>query len=359
MLLAAVGVKTQIWNNQIKSVLLMLGFPVLLLLMLYVFFALVAIFQPAYIHYWFKIHEISPAQAGFEGLKRYWLFPIGIAGFWYLFSSFFHQFILDSLTGSKPITRKENEKLYNLLENLCISRGLTMPMLYVIETDALNAYASGISPTSYAVTVTRGLIDKLNEQELEAVLAHELTHIMNKDVSLMMTGVIFTGALSLLCNILYQFLSNSFYSSRRYSDVDESSEFSSGSNKESKNFWVLVLIAFAVLLIGKLFSIALQLCLSRKREFMADAGSVELTKNPDALISALLKISKNPEIPNVSSDITQMCIAEPKNNFFNLFSTHPSVEDRVSALVMMGGREPEKLEKSGQQTNSPQKSPWK
>jgi heat shock protein HtpX len=343
MLLAAVGVKTQIWNNQIKSVLLLLGFPVLLLLMLYVFFALVAVFQPAYIHYWFQIHEISPAQAGFEGLKRYWLFPIGIAGFWYLFSSFFHQFILDSLTGSKPITRKEDEKLYDLLENLCISRGLTMPMLYIIETDALNAYASGISPTSYAVTVTRGLIDKLNEQELEAVLAHELTHIMNKDVSLMMTGVIFTGLLSIICELL----------TRR---VFRTTRHSSLSNKkDGKNLFVIMLIALAVIFIGKLFSLALQLCLSRKREFMADAGSVELTKNPDALISALLKISKNPEIQNVSSEITQMCIAEPKSNFFDLFSTHPSVEDRVSALVMMGGREPEKLEKSDQQA----KSPWK
>ena len=270
---------------------------------------------------WLNVRFITPAEAGWQGVSQFWSVPLGIALLWYVAAYFFYQNILDSVTDAHPITRSEAPKLYNLLENLCISRGLPTPRIYIIETDALNAFASGLSPKSYAITVTRGLIDTLTDEEIEAVLGHELTHIINRDVSLMMTGIIFTGMLALVCDSIYRTF--------RYTDV--SREKKAGS---------IILIAFVVFLIGRLFAVCLRFALSRRREFLADEGSVELTKNPTALITALQKISVRSQLPHISGDVSQMCIADAEDPLWSLFSTHPSIHARIHALEIAGGTAP-------------------
>lgn len=320
MALAAVGVKTQIWNNQLKSALLLLGFPVLLLLMLWGFFYLGVLFDPQ--------DPLVASQgnsyalmASLQALKQYWYIAIIAALGWYAIAALSCRSIINAATHAKSLARSDAPDLYNMLENLCISRGLSMPRLCIIETNALNAFASGISKESYTVTVTRGLINTLNPQEMETVLAHELTHIINEDVYLMMIGIVFTGILALACNLLYDVFRYRIY-------------WRTG---RDKRFGAFLLAAFIVFFIGRLFAIALKLALSRKREYLADAGAVELTKNPDALISALRKISQNPKIEHINGDIAEMCVIDFVEDIGELFSIHPSLESRIEALVMMGG----------------------
>lgn len=322
-MLTAIGVKTQIWNNQVKSVILLAGFPCLLLVMTWLFFVLLADNQPLLFQAWLKIYPVSLMQAGWEGLRQYWPLPIFIALGWYFIAAIFYQPLLNGLTGAREVSRKEEPKLYNLLENLCISRGLPVPNLYIIETDALNAYASGLSPKAISVTVTRALVDTLNDAELEAVLGHEVTHIMNNDVQLVMIGVIFAGMLTLLCDLFYEMF--------RFARPSSSGD--------SQSLAIPMLIALAVFSVGRIFALGIRFALSRDREFMADAGSVELTKNPDALISALKKIAANPELTGVSGEIAQMCIEDANDDSVTWFSTHPSMHDRIQALVMMGGHD--------------------
>ena len=223
------------------------------------------------------------------------------------------------------MTRQEQPQLYNLLENLCISRGLTMPQLYIIDTDVMNAYASGIDQKSYAITVTRGLLDTLNGPELEAVLAHELTHIIDRDCRLLIVTIVFTGMISFLAQMLWR----SIYIS----------SWSRGRGRNGGGMVVLLLIAAVAAFVGYLLALILRFALSRRRELLADAGSVELTKNPDALISALVKISQNPNIPHVPSEVQQMFIENPPSSF-SLFDTHPPIEQRIHILEQLGGRLP-------------------
>jgi heat shock protein HtpX len=232
-------------------------------------------------------------------------------------------------TGAKPVTREERPELYNLLENLCISRGLTMPKLYIIDTDEMNAYASGIDDKSYAITVTRGLLDTLNRDEIEAVLAHELTHIIDRDCRLLIVTIVFTGMISFMAQMLWRSIRIAAFSGGR-------------SRRGGGGVLIFVAIAAVAMLVGYVLALILRFALSRKRELLADAGSVELTKNPDALISALLKISKNPLVPHVPSEVRQMFIENPESGFDlgGLFATHPPIAKRIQILEQLGGHPP-------------------
>jgi heat shock protein HtpX len=237
------------------------------------------------------------------------------------------------VTGARDVTRAEQPRLYNLLENLCISRGIPMPKLKVMESDALNAFASGMNEKQYAVTVTTGLLARLDDAEMEAVLGHELTHIRNGDVRLMVVAVIIAGAISFFAELFYRLW---FYSGtgfrRRSSSSDDRGKGGGG---------LAIVIAVALIAVAWLLSLLIRFALSRSREFLADAGAVELTKNPDAMISALRKIEGRGELQGATSAVMEMCIDNPREGFADLFSTHPSVESRVKALVeTAGGHDP-------------------
>ena len=245
---------------------------------------------------------------------------------WFLIAWFSHSSMIRRATGAKPLERKENKRVYNLVENLCISKGIKMPKIHLIEDDSLNAFASGLSDKTFAVTFSRGIINKLEDDELEAVIAHELTHIINRDVRLLIVSIIFVG--------IFAFITEMAFRSLRFA--------SSGRGKKEGGALAIVLIVVVLGIIGMILSSFFRFALSRKREYLADAGAAEMTKNPLALASALKKISKDPWIEAVKrDDVAQMFIDHPTkrkdrkllNTFFNgIFATHPPIKERIQVL---------------------------
>jgi len=268
----------------------------------------------------------------------------GAAVLWIVIAYFFHQSIIDAVTGGESVTRQQQPRLYNLLENLCISRGIPMPKLKIMESDALNAFATGLNPRQYAITVTTGLLNTLSDQEMEAVLGHELTHIRNGDVQMMVVAVVIAGVVGFFAELLFRGFSNFGYygggwSSGRSSSSSSSSDSGGSSDRKGGGGGAAVIIIVAVVLIVLAWALSqlVKLALSRSRELLADAGSVELTKNPDAMISALRKIEGRGELPGATSAVMELCVDNPREGFADLFATHPSVESRVQALVKYAG----------------------
>jgi heat shock protein HtpX len=219
--------------------------------------------------------------------------------------------------------------------------GIPMPKLKIVDSDALNAFATGLNQRQYSVTVTTGLLKALNDQEIEAVLGHELTHIRNGDVQLMVVAMIIAGVVGFAAEL---FLRLFFYSNWNFGGGRSSSRSSSSSSEDGKRGGgaiVVVVLAVALLALAWALSLVLRLALSRSRELLADAGSVELTKNPDAMTWALRKIENRGELPGATSAVMEMCVDNPRKGFADLFSTHPSVDSRVAALVKFaGGHDP-------------------
>jgi len=280
-------------------------------------------------------------------------FSTGATLLWIVIAYFFHQNMIDAVTGGEAVTRQQQPRLYNLLENLCISRGIPMPKLKIMESDALNAFATGLNPRQYSVTVTTGLLNNLDDQEIEAVLGHELTHIRNGDVQMMVVAVIIAGAVGFFAEILFRGFANFGYvgwgsgSSGGGSSWSSSSSSSdsggrgggSSDRKGGSGGAAILIIVVAVVLIVVAWALSqlVKLALSRSREFLADAGSVELTKNPDAMISALRKIEGRGELQGATSAVMELCVDNPREGFADVFATHPSVESRVQALVKYAG----------------------
>jgi heat shock protein HtpX len=249
---------------------------------------------------------------------------------WVAVAYYFHQSMIDAITGGREVTRTQQPRLYNLLENLCISRGITMPKLKVMDSDALNAFATGMNEKQYSITVTSSLLNSLDDAEIESVLGHELTHIRNGDVRMMVIAVIIAGAISFFAELFFRLW---FYGGFR---GPRSSE-----ERRGGGAGLAILIAIALIVVAYVLSFVIRLALSRSRELLADAGSVELTKNPDAMISALRKIEGRGELPGATSAVMEMCIDNPREGFGELFDTHPSVDTRVAALVKFaGGHDP-------------------
>jgi len=338
--MAAYGLYTHIAANKTRSMLLLGGLFVLVYVMVYAgaLIAEVMTYGGAPADYYLA--------AAARDLIKAFPFATGGALLWIAIAYFFHQSIVDAVTGGGDVTRQQQPRLYNLLENLCISRGIPMPKLKLIESDALNAYATGLNQRQYAVTVTSGLLNALNDQEVEAVLGHELTHIRNGDVQMMMIAVIIAGVVGFFAELFFRSFTNfgyygGFGGYRRGSwSSDESSD---NRNRKSSGGGAIIVIIIAVALIALAWALSqlVRLALSRSREYLADAGSVELTKNPDAMISALRKIENRGELPGATSAIRELCLDNPREGFSDLFATHPSVEARVQALVKFaGGRDP-------------------
>ena len=300
------GIRQQIARNNIKSILFLLAFPLLILVGAYV------------VLYILSDQDIERTNAQFLSIIPMVLIGVAI---WFFISYFFHTQMIQSATHSRPLERRENMRVYNLTENLCMSVGMTMPKLYIIESDALNAFASGINEKTFAVTLTRGIINTLNDEELEGVIAHELTHIRNRDVRLLIVTIVFVGIFATIADFAFRMLLNGSMSSSR-------------SRKNDKGGGALVLLII-LLVAGAIYflSILFKLALSRSREYMADAGAVELTRNSLALASALKKISGHSTIREVQNDeVKELFIDYKAQGFSSLFATHPPIEKRIQVL---------------------------
>jgi heat shock protein HtpX len=323
--MAAYGLYTHIQSNKRRSVALLIGLFFLVYVMVFAGALLAeALTVDAPLDYLIR-------AAQFDFIKALPFATIG-AVIWIAIAYKFHQQMIDAVTGAQPVTRQEEPRLYNLLENLCISRGITMPTLRIADDNALNAFATGLNEKQYSITVTRGLINALNDQEIEAVLGHELTHIRNGDVRMLVIAVVIAGVISFFGELVFRiFFQNVFWGGGRRS----------GDGDRKGGAGLAIIIAIAIIAVVWILSIVIRFALSRQREYLADAGSVELTKNPDAMISALRKIEGRGEIPGANSAVMEMCVDNPRVGFSNVFDTHPSVEARVDALVKFaGGHDP-------------------
>lgn len=239
-------------------------------------------------------------------------------------SYFYSDKIVLKLNNARPATREEDLKLVNILDSLVISAGLPeKPQLYVIEDAQPNAFATGRNPKHAVICVTTGLLDKLEYYELEGVIAHEMAHIKNYDILLSAIVSVMVGFVVILSD---WFTRISFYGGGRDRDRDN----------EGNGNAIIMLIGLIFLILAPIFGQLMQLAISRKREFLADATAVEFTRNPDGLISALEKISADPNELKVANKATEnMYIANPfrdKKKTSSLWSTHPSTEDRIEAL---------------------------
>ena len=239
-------------------------------------------------------------------------------------SYFYSDKIVLKLNNARPATREEDLKLVNILDSLVISAGLPeKPQLYVIEDAQPNAFATGRNPKHAVICVTTGLLDKLEYNELEGVIAHEMAHIKNYDILLSAIVSVMVGFVVILSD---WFTRISFYGGGRDRDRDN----------EGNGNAIIMLIGLIFLILAPIFGQLMQLAISRKREFLADATAVEFTRNPDGLISALEKISADPNELKVANKATEnMYIANPfrdKKKTSSLWSTHPSTEYRIEAL---------------------------
>ncbi len=301
-----VGIQSQIWKNNINSVLMLFAFPLLLLGMVYLFLFFAVN----------KEMETTPESIFVQAA------PFIILGtiVWFMVAWLFHSSIIRMATASRPLERMENKRVYNLVENLCIANGMPVPAINIIEDDSLNAFASGINEKSYAISLSRGIINYLNDEELEGVIAHELTHIRNKDVRMLMVSIIFVGIFSFIANMLFRGI--------RFGNL----------GGRGKNNAPLILIALVISGIAYLISLLLRFAISRSREYMADAGAAELTRRPYALASALRKISADPLIEAVRSrDVSQLFIENPQTidkgfSIDKVFATHPPISKRIELL---------------------------
>ena len=288
---------------------LLIAFPALMLGMFYIFFFFV------------DKQDTEAVNSHFQQTMPLVLIGVGI---WFFIAWVGHSTFIRMATGSKPLDRVENKRVYNLIENLCISQGMAVPKIYIIDDDSLNAFASGINKNSYSISLSTGIINKLDDDELEGVIGHELTHIKNRDVRLLIVSIIFVG--------IFAFLAELAFRSLRFAGSGRKS-------KDSKGSGAIILIAIVITAIAYLISILLRFGISRRREFLADAGSAEMTKKPYALANALRKISGDPLIEAVQSrDVAQLFIDNPKPSthkaasWDNMFATHPSIEKRIELL---------------------------
>jgi heat shock protein HtpX len=297
-----IGLQHQISRNNRNSFLLLITFPLLLLGMLYIFL------------FFADKQDVESANDHFLIGTPFVIIAVCT---WFLIAWAGHATIIRMATGAKPLQRMENKRVYNLVENLCIQQGMEMPSVHVIDDDSLNAFASGINEKTYAVTLSKGIIDKLNDEELEGVIAHELTHIRNHDTRLLIISIIFVGIFAFLAQMALRSL-----------------QFG-GRGKKGSGY--IILIAVAVTAVCYFISLFLRFGISRSREYLADAGSAEWTKKPYALANALRKIDDDPLIEAVhSKDVAQLFIDNPqghKKNFLDgIFDTHPPIKKRIQLL---------------------------
>lgn len=317
-----VGIQAQQSRNNLRSAVLLGLFPCLVLVMVFLFcYLLVRLSMNG------SEETYSAASMATELFIYVAPYAVGVVLLWFLIAYFANTSIINAATGSHTLARKENKRIYNLVENLCMSQGLQMPKVNIIEDDSLNAFASGINKKTYTVTLTRGIINKLDDEELEGVIAHELSHIRNHDVRVLIISIVFVGIFTMVAQMAMRMA--------YYSNIGRSRN-----SKDNNGGVVILLLVAFVAAIGYFFSSLMRFAISRQREYMADAGAAEMTKRPWALASALKKISADPDIESVTrSDVAQLFIEHPGKQakgffggFNGLFATHPPIKDRIQVL---------------------------
>ncbi len=327
-----VGMQTQIRRNNRLSVLLLLFFPVIILGMVWVFLALLNYFGNGYYNqYGELVHSLDIETVNYYFVTTIPWVILGVA-VWFGIAYFMNASMVRRATGARPLTRKENPRIYNIVENLCMTCGMDMPQINVVDDPQLNAFASGIDKGSYTVTVTTGLTELLTDEELAGVIGHELTHIRNRDTRLLITSIIFVGIISTVMSLTVRMMNNMIL-------------FGGGSSRRDGkgnglSVIVIMLIGLICCAVAYVFTLLTRFAISRKREYMADAGGAELCGNPLALASALRKISDNPGLTDVNrDDVAQLFIVHPQGltqgfmSFFSsLFSTHPDTAKRIEIL---------------------------
>ena len=300
---------TQISSNRFKTWLIMFLFGLFITFIVYIFTSALG-FQ-------------GPSALGFSGIA------LIIAGIMNFFSYYYSDKMVMAISGAKQIQKKDNLTLFRTVENLCIASGLPMPKIYTINDSAPNAFATGRDPKHASIAFTNGILDKLSKLELEGVAAHELSHVGNYDTRLMTIVSILVGSVALLADF---FIRITWLGGGRR-DRDENSSASG----------IVMVIALIMAILAPIIATLIQLAISRKREFLADASGALLTRNPDGLAEALLKISNDKEPLEVANKATaHLYIVNPFKDphkfvgtFANLFNTHPPIEQRVKALRAM------------------------
>lgn len=224
-----------------------------------------------------------------------------------------------STAGAKAIQKEDNPYVWRLVENLSISAGTTMPKVYIINDASMNAFATGHDPQHSSIALTTGIIANLENEELEGVIAHELSHIKNYDIRLMMIVIVCVGVITLLADWLIR---GSLFRSR---------------SSDRNNNGLIAIIGIILAILSPIFAKLIQLAISRRREFLADASGALLTRYPEGLAKALEKISQQSQgLAHANKATAHLYISNPfKNKTNNLFSTHPPIEQRISALRTM------------------------
>src|SRR5882757_3077956 len=326
-MLPAYGLYGHIRNNNIKSTVLLASFALYVALLWFVCCLLWTGLSTKFESIIIRLNNQHP-PAFVEWLQltlartvdltvAYAFIPASGVLIWFAVAFVSYKSMIRARTGAQPIIRSLEWDLYNMVENLSITAGLPMPTVEIIETEALNAYASGLGPADASVAVTRGLLETLTKDELETVLAHELTHIRNRDTRLMVVALIFVGILAYGA----QTLGRTVWSSKHGQPL---------AGADIPLFVVAALVAG----LAHLFGVLTRFALSRTREYLADAGAVELTKMPEALVSSLRKISGREDIPGLPAAFHAMMIS---SSIESLFSTHPPLEARIAALEKYAG----------------------
>jgi heat shock protein HtpX len=314
-----VGIQTQQRRNNFRSLLLLILFPVLVAALTYAFCYVLFALLAADSEYNMKTDDLGLYVR--EMFTRIIPWVMGAVLVWFAIAWFSNTAIIRRVTQARPLERTENKRVYNLVENLCMSQGMPMPKVNVIEDNSLNAFASGIDRRSYTVTLTRGIIDRLDDDELEGVIAHELSHIRHKDVRLLIVSIVFVGIFTLIAQVALHALVHGRFRSR---------------DKNGGGVIVLLLLLAVLAGIGYFFATMMRFAISRRREYLADAGASAMTRKPLALAGALRKISGDPDVESVKrDDVAQLFIQHPRkkrNGFSSLFATHPPIERRIEVL---------------------------
>ena len=255
-------------------------------------------------------------------------FALIMAGIMNFVSFFWSDKIVLTISRAKPISEKDNKEVYRIVENLCIAAGLPTPKIYLIEDSAPNAFATGRDPKHAAIAFTTGMLEKLNKQELEGVTAHELSHVGNRDTLLMAVVSVLVGTIATLADFFMRSL-----------------WFGGHGDRDSKNNQIFMILALVTAIVAPIVATLIQLAVSRRREFLADASGVLLTRHPSGLASALAKISGDKEPLEVANRGTaHLYIVNPLKGravagfMANLFNTHPPIEARIKALHEMEGK---------------------
>lgn len=298
-------------RNRLKTVFIIIGF--------LIFIAAVGYLVGLYLDY-----RYSGSQ-GYAIVLM--IFALAIAGIMSFSSYYWSDKIVLQMSGARPLSREENPRVYYMVEGLSIAAGLPMPKIYVIDDMGMNAFATGRNPEHGVIVFTRGLLNKLNDEELKGVISHELSHIKNYDILLGTIIVVLVGMLTIISHIV---LRSFIFGGRRRPSRNSGGLLS----------LILLVVGLVLIMLSPLIATIIRFAISRNREFLADSNGALITRYPAGLANALKKISAQSEVKTANNATAHLYIANPvgkksKAMFKNLFNTHPPVEERIRRLEEM------------------------